>query len=123
LRSVGALWVFLVFFLTSCSVQISEDLVGTYKLQIKDGKATLKLSADGTLEQTVEPNEGMLRTVKGRWEWDQKAGNLVLEDAIDIDGRSFGLPADVIIMPAATTLSGALEVQCDADLECAYRKQ
>jgi hypothetical protein len=124
LRSVTVLSIGLVLFLTSCSLGIrQQDLIGTYKLETKDGKATLKLSPDGTLEQTVEPHRGMPRTVSGTWKWDRTAGDLILKDAIQIDGDHIGLRADVIMMPAVRTLLGALEVRCDADLECAYRKQ
>jgi hypothetical protein len=98
-------------------------LVGTYTLQTKDGKASLKLLPDGKLEQRVEPIQGAARTVIGKWEWDQKAGNLILKDAIDIDGDHIGLRADVIMMPVVRTFLGSVKVQCDQDLECAYHKQ
>jgi hypothetical protein len=97
--------------------------VGSYKLETNAGKATLKLLPNGTLEQTVEPKDGMHRTVSGTWDWDRKDGRVTLKDAIQIDASHIGLRANVMRLLAGRTLVGRIELECDADLECAYRKE
>lgn len=107
----------------ACALHMARgDLVGTYRARSEGGYALLALRADGTYAQLIHINEtGQERTASGTWKYDPRSQMVDLQNDFAIAQNMLGPKVNGEGLPAEKWF-GAVELCCDPNTDCYYKK-
>ena len=124
MRLVLATIVTFLLLAEACSLHVTHnELVGTYRAQNEAGYALLALRPDGTYAQMIHRNEtGKEETASGRWNYSPRFESVVLQNDYSIAQNMLGPKVNGESLPAEKWF-GRIELCCDPNNNCYYKKQ